>query len=87
MSVYTQRTISCNNLPVVRQGRTLLPMTMNVININRSEVIRQLFHRMGDVSNSFVLDYLLSQGIRVSATLIEQQRKQLLRRGLLGNKS
>lgn len=83
LGVYGQATISPNNLPVVRSYKTLTPMQMNVVNFNRSEVIRQLFLRMGDADDGFVLDYLRGQGMSCSRSLIQQIRKGSQRKGLI----
>lgn len=86
MSVYNQKGISPNNLPVVRYWATRKPMQMNTVNFCRSEVIRQLFLRQGNIPDGAVLDYLRSQGMTCSPSLIQKQRKELLSRGLLAAK-
>ena len=86
LGVYGVGRTSTSCLPLRRSGLTLRVMNMNENVMNRSHVIRDLFHEHGDVSGAVILDILAQQGVRCSLSLIESIRKEMKRRKVMPNK-
>lgn len=55
----------------------------NVAVGNRSEMIRQVFLKLGDVYSSTILDHLAGQGVECSVTLVDSVRKKMKMAGLM----
>jgi len=68
-----------HNLPVVRVNG--VPVANAVRPINRSEVVRRIFLSLGRIVNGLVHDCLATQGLEVSDSVINVQRKKLTAAG------
>ena len=83
LGVYGIGRTSTDCLPLRRSGLTHRVLNMNENVMNRSHVIRDLFHQHGDVSSAEILDTLAQQGVRCSVSLIESIRKEMKRRKVM----
>lgn len=63
-----------SRMPVVRNYVTGRPVANAVRPINRSDVVRLIFHQKGNISNNAVLAMLMRQGLEVHPSVINRQR-------------
>ncbi len=66
-----------HDMPVVRSPYTGKPVASNVRNVNRSEVIRRIFRAKGDIGNEAIWHMMNDEGIPVTVSLINAQRKKV----------